>query len=108
VLVRRDQLRTYAQLSGTYSPCRADAKPQSKGNIKITNISGAKPLSINELDHDGNSSQDSCGATAMQLALAPTQGADFRFYDETVRSNVSSAGSMVPTSIDPHAPHLKL
>jgi hypothetical protein len=32
----------------------------------------------------------------------------FRLYDEIVRSNVSSAGSMMPTSIDRHALHLKL
>ena len=42
--------------------------------------------------------------TAHSLALL----AQIPTYDDIVRRSVSSAGSMMPTSIDPHALHLKL
>ena len=40
--------------------------------------------------------------------LIGTIAAQISIYDEIVTSSVSSAGSMMPTSIDPHALHFKL
>jgi hypothetical protein len=48
------------------------------------------------------------GKRAIQAARSLVLAAQISTYDEIVTSSVSSAGSMMPMSIDPHALHLKL
>jgi hypothetical protein len=85
------------------------AKATVQRQYKYSNISGEKSLGINELIFDGYSPR-TVGKSAPQSRLRTHRSlqAQISIYDETVRSNVSSAGSMMPTSIDPHALHFKL